>query len=214
MRATFTLGLLLAAGAVHAASFDCAKAKAPMEKLICGDAEVSKLDEAVALAYRGAQAAKGTTKLLVTRWQRDWLRMARDDCSDAPCLRQAYAAHLAELREHVEAAASAPAIGRFGRIVKGRPDRHEAQLLVVPLKGDRARVVGYASWVGDAASGNVNVGEATAVVAFKGERARFDNGNGCAFDLALADGDLVASGDAGSCGGLNVTFDGRYRKVQ
>ena len=36
--------LMLAAGSVSAASFDCAKATRPQEKLICASPEVSRLD--------------------------------------------------------------------------------------------------------------------------------------------------------------------------
>lgn len=39
------LGLLVLALPAQAASFDCAKAGTKVEKLICGDVELSKLDE-------------------------------------------------------------------------------------------------------------------------------------------------------------------------
>ena len=36
----------------HAASFDCAKAATPVEKMICADALLGRLDEALARNYR------------------------------------------------------------------------------------------------------------------------------------------------------------------
>lgn len=210
LTAIVVLGASLGAAA---ASFDCAKAKAPVERAICADAETSKLDEALAVAYREAQAARGTHRTNVVKWQREWLRRVRDECDAAACLRKAYSDHLAELRAYARAAPASEFGGRYGRIEKGKPDPHEAQLLVMPLGGTRARIVGYASWVGDAAAGAVNVGETYAVVEFAKDRARLDDGNGCAFDLALDGDEIRASGDGGACGGLNVTFDGRYRRA-
>jgi uncharacterized protein len=45
------LGGLVLQGAAQAASFDCAKAQSKVEKIICADAELSKLDEDLATAY-------------------------------------------------------------------------------------------------------------------------------------------------------------------
>ncbi len=36
---------------IHAASFDCSKATSEVEKLICGDEELSKLDDSLNKAY-------------------------------------------------------------------------------------------------------------------------------------------------------------------
>ena len=45
-------GLLVLTLPVQAASFDCAKAGTKVEKLICGDAGLSKLDDELAAAYK------------------------------------------------------------------------------------------------------------------------------------------------------------------
>lgn len=53
--ATGLLGSLLGmVPLARAASFDCAKAKGPMEKMICSDAARSHLDGRLAAAYRRA----------------------------------------------------------------------------------------------------------------------------------------------------------------
>jgi uncharacterized protein len=46
--------LLTVARNVNAASFDCEKATSEVEKLICGDEELSMLDESLRKAYIGA----------------------------------------------------------------------------------------------------------------------------------------------------------------
>ena len=50
-------GFLAWASTAHAASFDCAKAAQPAERLICADSALSALDEAMAAEYSRARAA-------------------------------------------------------------------------------------------------------------------------------------------------------------
>jgi hypothetical protein len=50
----FTLGtffFLIIAGSINAASFDCGKAVSEVEKIICGDDKLSRLDETLNKAY-------------------------------------------------------------------------------------------------------------------------------------------------------------------
>lgn len=89
------IGLLacLALGQAQAASFDCAKACTKVEKMICANADLSKLDEQLAKAYK--DGAKRTTEPdRYKREQRSWLK-AREAClSDtnnaAACLSEQY----------------------------------------------------------------------------------------------------------------------------
>ena len=86
------LGWLVLSGAVHAASFDCAKAGTKVEKLICADAELSKLDEELNAVYKAAlQDGKqaDTTKQAQKQWMKE-----RNGCVDAACVRRAYEARL------------------------------------------------------------------------------------------------------------------------
>ncbi|HLK91961.1 MAG TPA: lysozyme inhibitor LprI family protein [Polyangia bacterium] len=101
MRALLTVscclaGVAAAAPVAAAASFDCAKARAPIEKTICGDAALSELDGRLAAAYRRALALASDPEALKTE-QRAWLTGKRKSCADAVCLKQAYAARLAAL---------------------------------------------------------------------------------------------------------------------
>jgi uncharacterized protein len=92
------LALLLATVSTvsQSASFDCAKAAMPIEKLICTDAELSRLDEELAVAYRAALALASNTDSFKIE-QRKWLAATRGQCADTPCLKRAYRARLAEL---------------------------------------------------------------------------------------------------------------------
>ena len=47
---------LLACFTASAASFDCAKATLPQEKLVCGDKELSRLDDQMGVAYAQHQS--------------------------------------------------------------------------------------------------------------------------------------------------------------
>jgi uncharacterized protein len=73
--------LLAAAVPGQAASFDCKKAAQPLEKAICNDAELSKLDEDLAASYAKAKAALSPDgqKILLTG-QHDWLAFSRRIC--------------------------------------------------------------------------------------------------------------------------------------
>jgi uncharacterized protein len=84
------LGNLLAvAPLARAASFDCAKAKAPVEKMICSDAALSDLDGRLASAYRRALGLASNPEPLKAE-QRSWLTTERKKCADVACLRQTY----------------------------------------------------------------------------------------------------------------------------
>ena len=80
----------LAAGNVYAAeeikpSFDCAKAKTRVEKLICSDAELAKLDREMSSEYRTLVSDKtldGELKEILKNNQKKWL----DSREKAPCL--------------------------------------------------------------------------------------------------------------------------------
>ena len=59
-----------------AASFDCAKAKTPMEKTICSNANISKLDEEMSVKYQAALKVF-PVKGFVRAQQREWLEDTR-----------------------------------------------------------------------------------------------------------------------------------------
>lgn len=211
------LALGLAAPAA-AASFDCAKARTPVEKAICSDAELSAQDERLAQAYREA-LARSPQPEAVRLWQRHWLAGARAECeADVACLRRTLAAQASELQAHGAAVAAQPGAGSLTAVLQ-LPGRggSGARLTLVQLGPARLRVFGQATWAGDAAAGQVNTGEVAGYAEPTGVAHTWrvvDAANdACRFDLVLGPGEAVTvRGDSGACGGLNVSFNGTYRR--
>jgi uncharacterized protein len=75
---------------VDGASFDCAKARSRSEVLICGDRELSALDEELAKLYSRAKAAS-TDKDAFARSAREQWKKRESTCSDKACLVEWYA---------------------------------------------------------------------------------------------------------------------------
>lgn len=90
------IGWLVLSFTAQAASFDCAKAGTKIEKMICGNSNVSLVDENVDLAYLRALERTGDRQKLMQD-QRDWLKNVRNICPDADCLFKAYAIREDEL---------------------------------------------------------------------------------------------------------------------
>ncbi|MES2058890.1 MAG: hypothetical protein V4564_23325 [Pseudomonadota bacterium] len=109
------LGLVLLIGTAPAgaASFDCAKASTRVEKLVCSDPQLSRLDERLAAAYREAlKLWDGRIAAYVKLTQRGWMGertllpagtgtggvYCEDDAQRLSCLRGLYADRIAILK--------------------------------------------------------------------------------------------------------------------
>ena len=92
----FLLGLSLQSVA-NAASFDCSKASTQVERLICGDSALSKMDEVMAEAYRAALRDKKSAGA-VMRLQRQWVKERDSTCASAECVKLAYDKQLTLLK--------------------------------------------------------------------------------------------------------------------
>jgi len=79
----------------QAASFDCAKAGTKVEKLICGNAELSKLDEELGAAYKTALDSEKQSES-IRQAQNQWMK-ERNGCDDAACLIDAYEVQIKKL---------------------------------------------------------------------------------------------------------------------
>lgn len=98
-------GLLREDPRAPAASFDCVKAATAVERAICADTALSRLDREVAQAYgqRIAGIDAASDKEAVRTAQRGWLERRNAACKDpsgtvlAACLTSVYRARLAEL---------------------------------------------------------------------------------------------------------------------
>ncbi len=79
----------------QAASFDCAKAATKIEKLICGDDELSRLDEELNAAYK--KALKDEKQADSTKQaQKQWIKV-RNGCSNVTCVKRAYETRLTSI---------------------------------------------------------------------------------------------------------------------
>lgn len=88
-----------------AAGFNCAKASSAIEKMICGNPELSRMDDDMATAYK-AVASKASDSTPLTADQKLWLKDIRNSCKDELCLKKAYSLRIAELRRWNEPASN------------------------------------------------------------------------------------------------------------
>ncbi len=89
---TFALWLALTTPAA-AAGFDCSKTNTAVERLICGNEELSQADSRLVDNYQKLLAAFADDSVEVERQQqaqKTWLRESRNRCPDVLCLQSAY----------------------------------------------------------------------------------------------------------------------------
>lgn len=89
------LGCIVNMISAQAASFDCAKASTKVERLICVDATLSKLDEEMSATYKAALRDEKQA-IAIRQAQKQWLNI-RDDCVDVICVKRAYETRLSSL---------------------------------------------------------------------------------------------------------------------
>ncbi len=92
--------MFLAANTACAASFDCAKASTKVEKMICADVELSKLDGKLGKSYSNALELFTSSVLAsedgLKQQQRKWLK-ERNKCASKECLKTQYQEQIALL---------------------------------------------------------------------------------------------------------------------
>jgi hypothetical protein len=104
--------------------------------------------------------------------------------------------------------------GRYRRVnQRGGFDRHSAELDVWLLKNGEVRVLGDSSWVGDERTGNVSVGSVEGIFALQVNKLFFKGSGACRFTVTFGGDSLEITEDNQVCGGQNVSFDGKYRRV-
>jgi len=89
--------LTFCAHTVTAASFPCNKAQSRIEKSICADAELSRLDDLLGSFYQGAQQHLAQGASCLQSDQKQWLKTTRNVCADNACLKKVYLDRLGEL---------------------------------------------------------------------------------------------------------------------
>lgn len=118
---------------VHAASFDCKKAQTSVEKLICADVDLSKLDEDMAVAYTNSANVSGGATSTRQR-QKQWLK-ERNVCVDAACLKNAYLSRIETLGQSAQSAQGIEALydkwkagGKAGTAIYSRMEISKSQI--------------------------------------------------------------------------------------
>ncbi|WP_159878818.1 lysozyme inhibitor LprI family protein [Aquitalea denitrificans] len=102
---TLSLGVFLQYEVSQAAGFDCTKAVTSVEKMICADAYLSKLDSMLNAAFDEAQSETagydgdtGQRIDPVGKSQKKWLLTVRNRCQTTTCLESAYKKRIRELK--------------------------------------------------------------------------------------------------------------------
>jgi uncharacterized protein len=209
-----TLCLLIVPVHLYGASFDCAKASTRTEKTICTDQQLSDLDDLLMISYTKALSRESDKSPLKTA-QRNWLKSVRNICQDKTCLGKAYTSRLAELNDAVATASKSLSIaGRYIRYFQGKPDKNSSNITVQGLENGQLHITGSAIWVGNAETGNVNTGELDGAFPLDGNQIHYADAEsaGCKLHITFAQNRLNVSDDNLRCGGLNVSFDGEYKK--
>ena len=96
--------MLLFSQIVVAASFDCNKAQAPIEKAICNNAELDDADTLLGQRYKELRKALSQSDVkALKKEQRDWLKQRLEICSpyDIACLTDLYQARIDELESRL-----------------------------------------------------------------------------------------------------------------
>ena len=95
MKQVLVMAAVFASFTASAASFDCGKAATFVEKEICTNLVLSKLDDALADNYRMllASGIDADTRVEQKAMQKAWLS-SRNKCTDYACIEQAYRARV------------------------------------------------------------------------------------------------------------------------
>ena len=78
-------------------SFDCTRALVAVEKMICADAELARLDKHLTFVHKQLLASSPNADAVRAAQQR-WLSDVRNRCADVPCLTAAYSRRLREMQ--------------------------------------------------------------------------------------------------------------------
>lgn len=106
--------------------------------------------------------------------------------------------------------------GEYKRFYQGKPDKNSSTIKISEQNDGKIHVEGNAVWVGNAETGDVNTGELDGAFPLKGNKISYSDGpddETCKLTITFSENILTVSDDNMKCGGLNVTFNGDYRKT-
>jgi uncharacterized protein len=210
-----TLLTIVSSSAV-AQSFDCRKATTAVEKMVCADIDLSKLDEQMARAFTDA---RGNVDVNVIG-QGAWLKNVRNRCANVDCLKDAYEGRIAHLKNlspvaatsgsgQLSSAAAFSIEGLAGEWTRVGVTQHDSSTLIIK----NMTTAGFGFDV--SAFSGAHSGEIEGVAVRNAAEAVFkDEETRCEVRFSRKSDHLFisTSEECLSMGGIGVTFDGEYGK--
>jgi uncharacterized protein len=102
-RLAISISIFFILTSANAASYDCTKANTKVEKIVCSNEEISKLDDLLSELYErtyNSLIQQGVYAFIITdlvKSQRHWLRSIRNACEDANCVKSTYESRINEI---------------------------------------------------------------------------------------------------------------------
>ncbi|EJM08481.1 MULTISPECIES: lysozyme inhibitor LprI family protein [unclassified Pseudomonas] len=187
------------ASVTHASSFDCSTANNKTEKAVCGDPQISLLDEKLGKLWHSTLASVPDAKALKAD-QRQWLK-SRNACGDqTACLRREYLMRLSEL-EHATQPFSWDATWQL------IPPGTSTSATVITQRRDATHIS-----IDITAAEGANSGDLDGVATLNDGKAVYSEDE-CTLLFTPINGvlDISLAGEGGYCSaGLGVYYTGRF----
>ena len=217
---------------IHAAGFNCRKARHPAEQSVCHDPVLSKLDDQLNKSFNAAAKQSNNPKAL--RKQEDiWIFTQRNKCSDKVCLKKVYQLRIIELNQLAEQSeiitptltpvlekTKTPVIkpdismnGEYQRENEKPPLKNQsATLTILSLDNKTAKLIGDIFWLMN--TQKIHAGHTENTFNLQNTPIHYRDNENCQFILAFNNNTLTISNDNGQCGGTDAKFNGDYKKVK
>ncbi len=198
-------------------SFDCRKATTAVEQMVCGDAALSRLDEQMARAFIEARTRVEATTIR----QAAWLKDVRNRCTNVDCLNAAYERRITELGSMGRATPAtgapkqSPAAARSTDEWAGEWTRRgDTPNVSSSLTISNVTPAGFDFEMSASSGAHTGEIEGVAVRGAAGIMFKQEEAN-CEVRFGRRSGRVVVATSEGcaSMGGMGVTFDGEYGKV-
>ena len=198
----------------YAASFDCQKATTLIEKEICTDNKLSKLDEQLAVIYKSTLKNSANPSAF-KKQQRQWLKSKRNKCQTAACLKLTYQVRINSLLQTKSQKKILNPVGQYQR------KDQSATINISALVNGDLHVSGEAVLVINVEMGDVRTGMLDGAFPLDKKNLSLhyqddtaEDGYGCQLDIKFFATKLQVINDNNQCGGMNVSFNGDYQRVR
>lgn len=190
-----------------AQSFECSRATTAVEKMICADRDLSRLDEEMARAYSDARTRVDTASI----GQAAWLRDVRNRCTTTACLREGYESRVVVLRD----LRPFPLEGLAGEWTRVEATPDESASVTISDVTATGFAFQLSAQLQLLAAEIFRTGEIEGVAAAGASSAMYvDDDSKCQVTFTRKDARLVVatSPECVVMGGMGVSFGGEFRK--